>query len=107
MYLHIGQFRKLLSLIHSKSRLNCEKTCLFISEEYVKKIIFNDESKFNSFGSDKSVFKWRSPDSKLHQGNLIEPIMHEVSSVAIWGCFLYEHVCKLIHIEEIDYSAKF
>ena len=68
-----------------------------MSEENVKKIIFNDESKFNSFCSNGSVIKWRSPDLKLRPGNVIETIKQESGSLLIWGGFSYECVCKLIH----------
>jgi hypothetical protein len=54
---------------------NLEKF-MFLSDEYIKSIIFSDESKFKFIGSNGKIFKWRKPGTGLHSENIFPTVKY-------------------------------
>jgi hypothetical protein len=50
------------------------KKFLFLSAEYIKRIIFSVERKFKLFGSNRKKFTWRKRGTGLHSKNIIPTI---------------------------------
>jgi transposase len=74
---------------------------MFLSDEYIKRIILSDESKFKLFGSDGKKFTWRKPGTGLHPKNVIPTVKYGGGSVMVWGCFSYYGVGRLVFIDGI------
>jgi transposase len=74
---------------------------MFLSDDYIKTIIFSDESKFKLFGSDGRKFTWRKPGTGLQMKNIIPTVKYGGGSVMVWGCFSYYGVGKLVFIDGI------
>ncbi|GFV27729.1 transposable element Tc1 transposase [Trichonephila clavipes] len=56
------------------------------ADNFWKKVIFSDESKFNIFGSDGRRTVWRKPNTALDPKNLRPTVKHGGVSVMVWGC---------------------
>ncbi|GFT83541.1 HTH_Tnp_Tc3_2 domain-containing protein [Trichonephila clavipes] len=54
-----------ISLQNQKERLKFAKTHKMKTDNFWKKVIFSDESKFNIFGSDGRRTVWRKPNTAL------------------------------------------
>ncbi|GFW49176.1 transposable element Tcb1 transposase [Trichonephila clavipes] len=57
-----------------------------MTDNFWKKVIFSDESKFTIFGSDSRRTIWRKPNTALNPKNLRPTVKHGGGSVMIWGC---------------------
>ncbi|GFV39927.1 transposable element Tcb1 transposase [Trichonephila clavipes] len=55
------------------------------TDNFWKKVIFSDESKFNIFGSDGRRTVWRKPNTALDPKNLRPTLKHGGGSVMVWG----------------------
>ncbi|GFW14134.1 transposable element Tcb1 transposase [Trichonephila clavipes] len=55
------------------------------TDNFWKKVIFSDESKFNIFGSDGRRIVWRKPNTALDPKNLHPAVKHGGVSVMVWG----------------------
>ena len=71
---------------NQKKRLELAKTYQLKTDNFWKKIIFSDESKFNIFGSDGGRTVWRKPNTALDPKNLRPTVKHGGGSVMVWGC---------------------
>ncbi|GFV36964.1 transposable element Tcb1 transposase [Trichonephila clavipes] len=54
------------------------------TDNFWKKVIFCDESKFNIFGSDGRRTVWRKPNTALDPKNLHPTVKHGGVSVMVW-----------------------
>ena len=68
-------------------------------QEFWKKMIFTDESKFNTFTSDGRSFVWRRKNMELRKENLKPTVKHGGGSVLVWGCMSASGVGSLHFIE--------
>ncbi|GFX25180.1 transposable element Tcb1 transposase [Trichonephila clavipes] len=55
------------------------------TDNFWKKVIFSDESKFNIFGSDGRRTVWRKPNTALDPKNLHPTVKHGGVSIMVWG----------------------
>ncbi|GBN48640.1 hypothetical protein AVEN_247046-1, partial [Araneus ventricosus] len=55
-------------------------------ETYWKSVLFADESKFNTFGSDGRIMVWRRKNEELNPKNLVGTVKYGGGSVLVWGC---------------------
>ncbi|GFU54695.1 transposable element Tcb2 transposase, partial [Trichonephila clavipes] len=70
----------------TKKRLEFAKTHQLKTNNFWKKVIFSDKSKFNIFGSDGCRTVWRKPNTALDPKNLRPTVKHGGGSVMVWGC---------------------
>ncbi|GFV20397.1 transposable element Tcb1 transposase [Trichonephila clavipes] len=70
-----------ISLQNQKERLEFAKTHKRKTDNFWKKVIFSDESKFNIFGSDGRRTVWRKPNTALDPKNLHPTVKHGGVSV--------------------------
>ncbi|GFW89396.1 transposable element Tcb2 transposase [Trichonephila clavipes] len=85
----------------SKKRLKFAKTHQLKTDNFWKKVIFSDESKFNIFGSDGRRTVWRKPNTALDPKNLRPTVKHGGGSVMVWGCMASNGVGNLVFIDGI------
>ncbi|GFX37614.1 transposable element Tc1 transposase [Trichonephila clavipes] len=69
----------------NKKRLEFAKTHQLKTDNFWKKVIFSDESKFNIFGSDGRRTVWRKPNTGLDPKNLRPTVKQGGGSVMVWG----------------------
>ncbi|GFV18606.1 transposable element Tcb2 transposase [Trichonephila clavipes] len=72
----------------TKKRLDFAKTHELKTDNFWKKVIFSDESKFNTFGSDGLRTVWRRPNTALDPKNLRPTVKHGGGSVMVWAVWL-------------------
>ncbi|GFT67801.1 transposable element Tcb1 transposase [Trichonephila clavipes] len=89
------------SLQNQKKRLEFTKTHQLKTDNFWKKVIFSDESKFNIFGSDGHRTVWRNPNTVLDPKNLRPTVKHGGGSVMVWGCMASNGVGNLVFIDGI------
>ncbi|GFS77320.1 HTH_Tnp_Tc3_2 domain-containing protein [Trichonephila clavipes] len=61
----VARKKPFISLQNQKKRLEFAKTHQLKTDNYWKKVIFSDKSKFNIFGSDGRRTVWRKPRTPL------------------------------------------
>ncbi|GFV93718.1 transposable element Tc1 transposase [Trichonephila clavipes] len=71
------------------------------TDNFWKKVIFSDESKFNIFGSDGRRTVWRNPNTALNPKNLYPTVKHGGVSVMVWGRMASNGVGNLVFIDNI------
>ncbi|GFT39113.1 transposable element Tc1 transposase [Trichonephila clavipes] len=71
------------------------------TDNFWKKVIFSDESKFNIFGSDGRRTVWRKPNTALDPKNLHPTVKHGGVSVMVWGRMASNGVGNLVFIDGI------
>ncbi|GFW39602.1 transposable element Tcb2 transposase [Trichonephila clavipes] len=71
------------------------------TDNFWKKVIFSDESKFNIFGSDGRRTVWRKPNTALDPKNLHPTVKHGGVSVMFWGRMASNGVGNLVFIDGI------
>ncbi|GFU84723.1 transposable element Tc1 transposase [Trichonephila clavipes] len=71
------------------------------TDSFWKKVIYNDESKFNIFGSDGRRTVWRKPNTALDPKNLRPTVKQGGGSVMVWGCMASNGVGNLVFIDGI------
>ncbi|GFS84299.1 HTH_Tnp_Tc3_2 domain-containing protein [Trichonephila clavipes] len=62
----VARKKPFINLQNQKKRLEFAKTHQLKTDNFWKKVIFNDESKFNIFGSDGHRTVWRKPHTHKH-----------------------------------------
>ncbi|GFV81357.1 transposable element Tc1 transposase [Trichonephila clavipes] len=72
-------------LQNQKKHLEFAKTHQLKTDNFWKKVIFSDESKFNIFGSDGRRTVWRKPNTALDPKNLRPTVKQGGGSVMVWG----------------------
>ncbi|GFU57402.1 transposable element Tcb2 transposase [Trichonephila clavipes] len=72
----------------TKKRLEFAKTHQLKTDNFWKKVIFSDESKFNIFGSDGHRTVWRKPNTALDAKKLRPTVKHGGGSIMVWGYIL-------------------
>ncbi|GFU89245.1 transposable element Tc1 transposase [Trichonephila clavipes] len=75
----VARKKPFISLQNQKKRLEFTKTHQLKTDNFWKKVIFSDESKFNIFGSD-------GRRTVLDPKNLHPTVKHGGGSVMVWGC---------------------
>ncbi|GFT08772.1 transposable element Tcb1 transposase [Trichonephila clavipes] len=94
----VARKKPFISLQNQKKRLEFAKTHQWKIDNFWKKVIFSDESKFNIFGSDGCRTVWRKPNTALDPKNLRPTVEHGGGSVMIWGCMASNGVENLVFI---------
>ena len=51
-----------------------------------KLVIFSDELKFNSFGSDGHWWCWRKPGEEFNKRYVRKEVKHGGGNMMVWGC---------------------
>ncbi|GFU02780.1 transposable element Tc1 transposase [Trichonephila clavipes] len=82
----VARKKPFISLQNQKKRLEFTKTHQLKTDNFWKKVIFSDESKFNIFGSDGRRTVWRKPNTVLDPKNLRPTVKHGGGSVMVWDC---------------------
>ncbi|GFX90576.1 transposable element Tc1 transposase [Trichonephila clavipes] len=82
----VAKKKHFINLQNQKKRLEFTKTHQLKTDNFWKKVIFSDESKFNFFGSDGRRTVWRKPNTVLDPKNLRPTVKHGGGSVMVWGC---------------------
>ncbi|GFU67602.1 transposable element Tcb1 transposase [Trichonephila clavipes] len=77
----VARKKPFISLQNQKERLEFAKTHQLKTDNFWKKVIFSDESKFNIFGSDGRHIVWRKPNTALDPKNLHPTVKHGGVSV--------------------------
>ncbi|GFS57680.1 transposable element Tcb2 transposase [Trichonephila clavipes] len=72
----VARKKPFISLQNQKKRLEFTKTHQLKTDNFWKKVIFSDESKFNIFGSDGRRTVWRKPNAVLDPKNLRPTVKH-------------------------------
>ncbi|GFY03911.1 transposable element Tc1 transposase [Trichonephila clavipes] len=81
----VARKKPFISLQNQKDRLEFAKSHQMKTDNFWKKVIFSDESKFNIFGSDGRHTVWRNPNTALDPKNLHPTVKHGGVSVMVWG----------------------
>ncbi|GFS96380.1 transposable element Tc1 transposase [Trichonephila clavipes] len=81
----IARKKPFISLQNQNKRLEFAKTHQLKTDNFWKKVIFCDESKFNICGSDGRRTVWRKPNTALDPKNLRPTVKHGGGSVMVWG----------------------
>ncbi|GFX78499.1 transposable element Tc1 transposase [Trichonephila clavipes] len=97
----VARKKPFISLKNQKKRLDFAKTHQLKTDNFWKKVIFSDESKFNIFGSDGRRTIWRKPNTALDPKNLRPTVKHGGGSVMVWGCMASNGVGNLVFIDGI------
>ena len=63
-------------------------------------VLWNDESKFNLFGSDGRVMVWRAPQEAFDPRCTVPTVKHGAGNVKCWGCASSSDVGNLVFIDE-------
>ncbi|GFX72905.1 transposable element Tcb1 transposase [Trichonephila clavipes] len=92
----VARKKTFISLQNQKKRLEFAKTHQLKTDNFWKKVIFSDESKFNIFGSDGRRAFWRKPNTALDPKNLRPTVEHGGGSVMVWGCMASNGVGNLV-----------
>ncbi|GFT68091.1 transposable element Tc1 transposase [Trichonephila clavipes] len=82
----VARKKPFISLQNQKKHLEFAKTHQLKTDNFWKKVIFSDESKFNIFGSDGRRTVWRKPNTALDPKNLRPTVKHGGGSFMVWGC---------------------
>ncbi|GFX40440.1 transposable element Tcb1 transposase [Trichonephila clavipes] len=90
-----------ISLQNQKERLEFAKTHKMKTDNFWKKVIFSDESKFNIFRSDGRRTVWIKPNTALDPKNLHPTVKHGGVSVMVWGHMASNGVGNLVFIDGI------
>ncbi|GFS83568.1 transposable element Tc1 transposase [Trichonephila clavipes] len=98
----VARKKLFISLQNQKKRLEFAKTHQLKTDNFLKKVIFSDESKFNIFGSDDCRTVWRKPNTTLDPKNLRPTVKHGGGSVMVWGCMASNGQCWLDYCLSID-----
>ncbi|GFW61058.1 transposable element Tc1 transposase [Trichonephila clavipes] len=77
----VARKKPFISLQNQKKRLEFSKTDQLQKDNFWKKVIFSDESKFNIFGSDGRRTVWRKSNTVLDPKNLRPTVKHGGGSV--------------------------
>ncbi|GFT60376.1 transposable element Tcb1 transposase [Trichonephila clavipes] len=93
--------KSFISLQNQKERLELAKTHKMKTDNFWKKFIFSDESKFNIFRSDGRRTVWRKPNTALDPKNLHPTVKHGGVSVMVWGHMASTGVGNLVFIDGI------
>ncbi|GFV51528.1 transposable element Tcb1 transposase [Trichonephila clavipes] len=97
----VARKKPCISLQNQKKRLEFAKTHRLKTDNFWKKVIFSDESKFNIFGSDGCRTVWRKPNTALDPKNLRPTVEHGGGSVMVWDCMASNGVGNLVFIDGI------
>ncbi|GFU70411.1 transposable element Tcb1 transposase [Trichonephila clavipes] len=97
----VARKKPFISLQNQNKRLEFAKTHQLKTDNFWKKAIFSDESKFNICGSDGRRTVWRKPNTALDPKNLRPTVKHGGGSVMVWGCMASNGVGNLVFIDGI------
>ncbi|GFV82307.1 transposable element Tc1 transposase [Trichonephila clavipes] len=97
----VARKKPFINLQNQKKRLEFAKTHQLKTDNFWKKVIFSDESKFNILGSDGHCTVWRKPNTVLDPKKLRPTVKHGGGSVMVWGCMASNGVGDLIFIDGI------
>ncbi|GFU95028.1 transposable element Tcb1 transposase [Trichonephila clavipes] len=97
----VARKKPFISLQNQKKHLEFAKAHQLKADNFWKKVIFSDESKFNIFGSDGRRTVWRKPNTALDPKNLHPTVKHGGGSVMVWGCMASNRVGNLVFIDGI------
>ncbi|GFU91521.1 transposable element Tc1 transposase [Trichonephila clavipes] len=79
----VARKKPFISLQNQKKSLEFAKTHHLKTDNFWKKVIFSDESKFNIFGGDGRRTVWRKPNTAFYPKNLRPTVKHGGGSVML------------------------
>ncbi|GFU17598.1 transposable element Tc1 transposase [Trichonephila clavipes] len=97
----VARKKPFINLQNQKKRLEFAKTHQLKTNNFLKKVIFSDEIKFNIFGSNGHRTVWRKPNTALDPKNLRPTVKHGGGSVMVWGCMASNGDGNLVFIDGI------
>ncbi|GFS82309.1 transposable element Tcb1 transposase [Trichonephila clavipes] len=97
----VARKKPFIRLQNQKKHLEFAKTHQLKTDNFWKKVIFSDESKYNIFGSDGRRTVWRKPNTTLDPKNLRPTVKQGGGSVMVWGCMASNGVGNLVFIDGI------
>lgn len=80
-------------------RIDFAKTFINTPQDFWDKVIFTDESKYNTFGSDVRLKVWRREGDALNPKNTIKTVKHGGGGVMVYGCMSSAGVGNLVFVE--------
>ncbi|EFN82678.1 Transposable element Tcb1 transposase, partial [Harpegnathos saltator] len=83
---------------NKKARLDFAKKFEHWTEVDWRKVLFSDESKFQSFGSDGIKYIRRPTGTRYNSRYQIPTVKHGGRNVMVWGSFPYNGVGPLVEI---------
>ncbi|GFS98922.1 transposable element Tc1 transposase [Trichonephila clavipes] len=95
----IARKKPFISLQNQKKRLEFAKAHQLKTDNFWKKVIFSDESKFNIFGTDGRRTVWRKQNTALDPKNLRPTVKHGGGSVMFWD---FERLDSELSAEESE-----
>ncbi|GFV20357.1 transposable element Tc1 transposase [Trichonephila clavipes] len=84
----VARKKPFIILQNQKKHLEFAKTHQLKTDNFWKKVMFRNESKFNIFGSDGRRSVWRKPNTALDPKNLRPTVKHGGGSVMVWVVWL-------------------
>ncbi|GBP15725.1 Transposable element Tc1 transposase, partial [Eumeta japonica] len=98
--------KPLVSLINRQKRIAFAEEHINKPEDFWKKVLFSDESKYCIFGIKGRQLVWRKPCTALNPKNLKPTVKHGGGGVMVWGCMSSKGVGNLEFIEStMDHRA--
>ncbi|GFV63976.1 transposable element Tc1 transposase [Trichonephila clavipes] len=98
----VARKKPFISLQSQKKRFKFAKTYQLKTDNFWKKVIFSDESKFNIFGSGGHRTVWRKLNTALDPKNSRSTVKHGGGSVMVWGVWILSNgVGNLVFIDGI------
>ncbi|GFT46133.1 transposable element Tc1 transposase [Trichonephila clavipes] len=82
----VARQKPLIGKRNRVKRLKFAKEHILKPQQFWNNVIFSDESKFNTFGSDGRHMVWRKPNTSHHPKHTIPAMKHGGGSVMVWGC---------------------
>lgn len=84
---------------HKKARYSFAKGFRVPPDEFWRKVVFTDESKFNLFGPDGNKRVWRFPGSMVQDHHVQQVVKFGGGSVMVWGAITYDGVGRLLRVD--------
>jgi len=91
--------KPLISQVNKIKRMEFSRKFNNKPQEFWKKVIFSDESKFCIFGIKGRTTVWRKTGTALEIQNLVPTVKHGGDGVMVWGCMAASGVGNLVFIE--------
>ncbi|GFX81563.1 transposable element Tc1 transposase [Trichonephila clavipes] len=85
-HVRVPQRKPYISRANKQVRLAFAKMYVNQPTEYWENVIFDDESKYNIFGSDGNQKVWRKSNTTMHVKNLRPSLKYGGGNQTVWGC---------------------
>ena len=101
LYGRVALKKPFLKKANKQKRLNWAREHKDWTVEQWEKVLWSDESKFESFSSKRKVFVRRFSNERVSEQCLVPTVKHGGGSVTVWGCFGKNKIGKLYRINSI------